>query len=249
MNILLSNDDGVLAYGLKTLYQELSQIADVVVVAPDRNRSASSNSLSLEAPLRINQHDNGFYAVNGTPTDCVHLGITGLLKTEPDMVVAGINDGANLGDDVIYSGTVAAAIEGRFLGTPAIAVSLVGDNPTNYLTAAIAVKKIIDNISSLNLSSSNVINVNVPDLPWSEIKGFLVTRLGSRHKSESIVEQTDPRGKPIFWIGPAGKEQDAGEGTDFYAINNGYISITPIHIDLTSYKDIGYLAESLKCLN
>lgn len=246
MNILLSNDDGVSALGLQVLYDTLSQnpmIKAITVVAPDRNRSAASNSLTLESPLRVKILANGFYAVNGTPTDCVHLGITGLLKEEPDMVISGINAGANLGDDVIYSGTVAAAMEGRFLGLPAIAVSSIGED--FYQTAADAVNLLLDDLPSV-LKSSNVLNVNVPNLPMSKIKGFTVTRLGARHKAKPIIKQKDPRGVDAYWVGSAGEEQDAGEGTDFYAISQNEISITPIHTDLTCHSDVETLRKKLK---
>ena len=247
MNILLSNDDGVLAPGLQILFESLQanpRVGDITVVAPDRNRSAASNSLTIECPLRVKIQDNGFYAINGTPTDCVHLGITGLLKTEPDLVISGINAGANLGDDVIYSGTVAAAMEGRFLGLPALAISSLGEN--NYQSAAKAVNLLLNNLNDNILQSSNILNINAPDLPWEQISGFEITRLGSRHKSEPMVKQLDPRGKATYWVGPAGKEQDAGVGTDFHAVNNGFISVTPLHTDLTSHEDVKLLKQRLK---
>lgn len=236
MHILLSNDDGYLAEGLVTLADCLRDYATISVVAPDKNRSAASNSLTIEMPLRAVTMDNGFVKVDGTPTDCVHLAITGLLQSEPDMVVAGINHGANLGDDVWYSGTVAAATEGRFLGLPAIAVSLASSNPQYFETAAQVVVKLLLQLQQHPLPKDTLLNVNVPDIPLSALKGFQVTRLGQRHKSEPIIKAEDPRGRTIYWVGPPGAEQDAGVGTDFYAINNGFVSITPLQLDLTRYE-------------
>jgi 5'-nucleotidase len=242
MRILVSNDDGVLAPGLSILARALSTIADVVVVAPDRDRSGASNSLTLTSPLRINQHDNGYYAVEGTPTDCVHVAITGLLKNHPDMVVSGINSGANLGDDILYSGTVAAAMEGRFLGLPAIAVTLAGDRPTHFATAAAVAKSLVLRLKVDPLSSNTILNVNVPNLPFAEIKGYEVVRLGTRHCAEPVFKERDPRGNEIYWVGPPGAEQDAGLGTDFYAIREGKVAITPLQLDLTHYKTFDQIA-------
>lgn len=236
MKILISNDDGFLAPGLSILAKTLAEIAEVTVVAPDRNRSGASNSLSLVNPLRIMKNDNGFISVNGTPTDCVHLAVTGLLNEMPDMVVSGINEGSNLSDDVLYSGTVAAATEGRFLGLPAIAVSLQGPKCRYYESAAQVAKTLVLRLQSDPLPHDTILNVNVPDLPLSEIKGIEVTRLGTRHIAEPTIKTVDPRGRKIYWIGQPGPEQDAGPGTDFYAVNQGYISITPLHLDLTHYK-------------
>ncbi len=236
MKILISNDDGFLAPGLSTLAAELKTIADIMVVAPDRNRSGASNSLSLVNPLRMIEMENGFFSVNGTPTDCVHLAVTGLLKEMPDMVISGINEGSNLSDDVLYSGTVAAAMEGRFLGVSSIAVSLVGPKCEHYQTAARIAKNLVLRLQDHPLSKNTILNVNVPDLPLSEIRGIEVTRLGTRHRSEPAIKSIDPRGRRIYWIGQAGPEQDAGPGTDFYAVNNGFVSITPLQIDLTDYK-------------
>lgn len=241
MRILLSNDDGYQAKGLVCLARALATIAEVTVVAPDRNRSGASNSLTLDAPLRVQRADNGFFFVNGTPTDCVHLAITGLLEHEPDMVVAGINAGANLGDDVIYSGTVAAATEGRFMGLAAVAVSLVGHDPQYYETAAEVVLKLLAHMEQHSLPADTILNVNVPDLPPDQLKGLAVTRLGNRHKAEPVIRMTDPRGHPVYWIGPAGPEQDAGEGTDFHAIRMGQASITPLQIDLTRHAALASL--------
>lgn len=236
MRILISNDDGVFAPGIQALARELETIAQIIVMAPDRNRSGASNSLSLSRPLRVKQLENGQYSVEGTPTDCVHLALTGFLKQEIDLVVSGINDGGNLGDDVLYSGTVAAAMEGRYLGLPAIAVSMVGENIEYYETAAKIVKQVILKFKTERLASQTILNINVPNLPLDKIKGIEVTRLGKRHCSEPTVSALDPRGKTIYWIGAPGCASDAGQGTDFFAVNRGFVSITPIHLDMTHYK-------------
>ncbi len=241
MHILLSNDDGYLAEGLNALANALSSHADISVVAPDRNRSAASNSLTLEMPLRAYTTDNGFIKVDGTPTDCVHLAITGLLKNEPDMVFAGINHGSNLGDDVLYSGTVAAASEGRFLGLPAVAISLVGSNPVHFETAAHVAVTLLRQLIDNPLPQDSILNVNVPDVSIKDLKGYQSTRLGQRHKSEPVIQGKDPRGRIIYWVGPPGAEQDAGPGTDFYAINAGFVSVTPLQLDLTRYERINDL--------
>ena len=238
MHILLSNDDGYLAQGLLTLAQALAGNAQISVVAPDKNRSAASNSLTLELPLRAQISENGFIRVDGTPTDCVHLAITGLLEHEPDMVIAGINHGANLGDDVLYSGTVAAATEGRFLGFPAIAISLNSADPKHFATAAQVALTLIQQIQTHPLPHDTLLNINVPDIPLSDLKGYQITRLGQRHKSEPVIKAKDQRGRDIYWVGNPGSEQDAGPGTDFYAIKTGYVSITPLQLDLTRYEQI-----------
>jgi len=245
MRILLSNDDGYLAPGLLALYDSLRNIAHVDVIAPDQNRSGASNSLTLLKPLRIKYHDNGVISVDGTPTDCVHIAVTGLLEQEPDMVIAGINAGANLGDDVVYSGTVAAAMEGRFLGLPAIAVSLAGHKLLHYDSAVKAIEILVNNLQATPLPKDTLLNVNVPDLPWQDIKGFVSTRLGYRHKAEPVICDQDPRGAPIYWIGAAGAAADAGIGTDFHAVENSYISVTPIHVDLTRHQQVEALGEWL----
>jgi 5'-nucleotidase len=245
MHILISNDDGYLAQGLKQLAAALREYAQISVVAPDRNRSAASNSLTLEHPLRAITGDDGFVRVDGTPTDCVHLAITGLLDPEPDMVFAGINHGANLGDDVLYSGTVAAATEGRFLGLPAIAISLAASNPQHFATAAQVAVELLRKIQQQPLPNDTLLNVNVPDLPLTELKGMQITRLGQRHKAEPVIKSADPRGNPIYWVGPPGAEQDAGPGTDFDAIKNGYVSITPLQLDLTRFERIQSLSDWL----
>ena len=238
MRYLLSNDDGYQATGIRLLAEALEQSGEVTVVAPDRDRSAASNSLTLDAPLYIHTADNGFIYINGTPTDCIHLAITGLLDKEPDMVLSGINAGANLGDDVLYSGTVAAAMEARFLGCPAIAVSLASQEPVNFDTAVSVVLKLIESLPLMSHESELLLNVNVPDIPFEEIGAFEVTRLGNRHKSEPAIEAKDPRGRSIYWVGPVGPEQDDGTGTDFYAINHNNVSITPLQVDLTKYSVI-----------
>lgn len=238
MRILLSNDDGYLAQGLQTLAQALADYAEISVVAPDKNRSAASNSLTLELPLRAQRSENGFIRVDGTPTDCVHLAITGLLEHEPDMVIAGINHGANLGDDVLYSGTVAAATEGRFLGFPAIAISLTAAYPKHFDTAAQVAVTLMQQIINKPLPKDTLLNVNVPDVALADLKGYQVTRLGQRHKAEAVIKAQDQRGRDIYWVGPPGSAQDAGEGTDFYAIKTGYVSVTPLQLDLTRYEQL-----------
>ncbi len=236
MHLLLSNDDGYQAPGLLSLAESLAKIADITVVAPHLDRSAASNSLTLQTPLRATEVKSGWYKVDGTPTDCVHLGITGLLQNEPDMVVAGINSGPNLGDDVIYSGTVAAAMEGRYLGSPAVAVSINSFQPQYYETAAVVVRNLVAKIIDKPLPKDIILNINVPDVPIEQIRGIQTTRLGNRHKAEPAIVDQDPRGKPIFWVGAAGPEQDAGPGTDFHAISENYVSVTPLHVDLTQYS-------------
>ncbi|MFT7529375.1 MAG: 5'-nucleotidase [Gammaproteobacteria bacterium] len=241
--ILISNDDGYLAPGLAALELACQKWANITVVAPERNRSGASNSLTLDSPLRLNRAGSGYWYVDGTPTDCVHLAITGLMTDPPDMVIAGINAGPNLGDDVLYSGTVAAAMEGRFLGFPAIAVSLAGSPPVNYESAARVVSDLIGYLKSNPLPSDTILNINVPDVTYQEMQGFCATRLGHRHKSEPVVKQLDPTGREIYWVGPPGPEQDAGEGTDFSAIKENKISVTPIKVDLTKHEQ----REELSC--
>lgn len=237
MKILISNDDGVHAIGIHTLANEIAKIAEVTVIAPDRNRSGASNSLSLQVPVRVCQLSNGYYSVTGTPTDCVHLAVTGMLDTKFDMVISGINAGANLGDDVIYSGTVAAASEGRVLGLPSVAFSLAGKDPQkNYETAAIVARQIIEHIEEMPLAPATILNINIPDVSFEELKGFELTRLGKRHPAQQAIKAKDPRGYPVYWIGASGEEEDAGPGTDFGAIKENFVSITPIKIDMTSYS-------------
>ncbi len=240
MKILVSNDDGYLATGINVLADALAQVADVVVFAPDRNRSAASNSLTLDSPLRVSEVAENRYKVDGTPSDCVHLALTGFLDHEPDLVVSGINHGANLGDDVIYSGTVAAAMEGRFLGLPSIAVSLVGSGSrlTHFETAARVATELVLKLDRATLAPDVVLNVNVPDIPYDDLAGVHATRLGFRHKAEQLLTDKDPRGRPIYWVGPPGPGQDAGEGTDFFAIEQGAATVTPLKVDLTRHDAV-----------
>ena len=249
MNILLSNDDGAHALGIKVLYDELIKFASTLVVAPDRNCSGASNSLTLLNPLRTQALDNGFISVNGTPTDCVHLGISQLMDPLPDIVVAGINSGANLGDDTLYSGTVAAATEGRHMGMPALAVSLVGKDDKHYQTAAIVTAKVIQRLVEHPLPADQILNINVPDIPLSQLKGIKVTRLGHRHKAETMKKMQDPWKRDIYWYGSLGQELDAGEGTDFHAIANDYASITPLTVDMTAYKSLSSMSEWINDLS
>lgn len=248
MRILLSNDDGYLAPGLATLARAMARFGDITVVAPERDRSGASNSLTLTRPLRVRQGDNGFYYMDGTPTDCVHTAITGLMPDEPDMVIAGINRGANLGDDVLYSGTVAAAMEGRFLGKPAVAVSLAGHRARHFETAAHYAVRLVEQLVRDPLPADTILSVNVPDLPLADIKGIEATRLGHRHKAEPVIRAADPHGEPIYWIGAPGAEADAGPGTDFHAIRNDCVSITPLQVDLTRYTAIDQVSSWLKRL-
>ena len=241
MHILLSNDDGYRSPGLSALADALREVATCTVVAPDRDRSGASNSLTLTHPLRAERQDNGFISVEGTPTDCVHLAINGLLEETPDMVIAGINMGPNMGDDVLYSGTVAAAMEGRFLGLPAIAVSLAGKR--HYATAGRVARRLIEHMHQAPLPGDTILNVNVPDCAHEDLAGWRETRLGNRHRSEPALEVRDPRGRPCYWIGPPGPEQDAGPGTDFDAIARGMVSVTPIGTDLTRHDALARLGE------
>jgi len=236
MHFLLSNDDGYQSPGIELLAVALATLGQVSVVAPDRNRSGASNSLTLEAPLYARTARNGFIYVNGTPTDCVHIAITGLLDNEPDMVISGINAGANLGDDVLYSGTVAAAMEGRFLGVPAMSVSLTSTNPQHYPTAVEVTLRLVKSLLTSLPRKDLLLNVNVPDVPYAELTGFAITRLGQRHKSEPAIHATDPHGYPVYWVGPVGPEQDTGTDTDFHAIRQKRVSITPLQVDLTRYS-------------
>lgn len=235
INILISNDDGVSAPGIEILAGIIAIENHVTVVAPDSNRSGSSHALTLTNPIRCERLHNGFYSVSGTPCDCVHLGSHRLMKQKPDMVISGINKGANLGDDVLYSGTVAAAMEGRNMGFPAVAISLAGKESIHYATAAEVMRRLLSRLKDFSLSSNIILNVNVPDLPLSDIQGYLLTRLGCRHRADTIVPALDPVGNDVFWIGPPSEPQDVGEGTDFDAIERGYVSITPLAVDFTAY--------------
>ncbi|MHC8440999.1 MAG: 5'/3'-nucleotidase SurE [Candidatus Eutrophobiaceae bacterium] len=249
MRVLLSNDDGYQSPGIGELADALSDLVDVVVVAPDRDCSGASHSLTLDRPLRVGQDHRGFHYVNGTPTDCVHLALTGLLEKEPDMVIGGINSSANLGDDVVYSGTVAVAMEGRLLGFPSLALSLAVNGhgqASRYDNAIKAVLPLLETFLSNMPLDPMVLNLNIPDLPPSKIKGYEITRLGQRHRAEPIQIMQDPKGHSVYWIGPAGAEQDAGPGTDFNAIRAGRISVTPLQFDLTAYNGIDALHDLLK---
>ncbi len=239
MRILLSNDDGYFAPGIGVLAEALADLALITVVAPERDRSGASNSLTLDRPLRLRQAANGFYFVNGTPTDCVHLAVTGMLEHLPDMVISGINLGANMGDDTIYSGTVAAATEGYLLGVPSIAVSLASHQAAHFETAAMVVRRMVERCLQSPFGEPVLLNVNVPDVPAGALRGVRVTRLGKRHKAEGVVRQISPRGETVYWVGAAGPAQDAGEGTDFHAVENGFASVTPLQIDLTHGAQIG----------
>ncbi len=245
MKILVSNDDGYQSPGLLALAEALLVLGEVEIVAPERDRSGASNSLTLDVPLRATRMGNGVTRVDGTPTDCVHLALTGLLESEPDLVVSGINLGPNLGDDILYSGTVAAATEGRFLGLPAIAVSVDSHQPAHLDTAARVAVLLVKRLQAEPLDSNLILNVNVPDLPYGDLKGFVATRLGNRHKAEPVVMSRDPRGRTIYWVGPAGSEQDAGPGTDFHAVRSGYVSVTPLHVDLTRHSVLEGLGQWL----
>ncbi|GGF85184.1 5'/3'-nucleotidase SurE [Alteromonas lipolytica] len=238
MKILLSNDDSVFAKGIAVMHGALAKQHEVTVIAPDRNCSGASNALSLHQPLRIQQMENGFYAVNGTPSDCVHLGVNSFMQEDPELVVSGINHGANLGDDVIYSGTVAAATEGRYMGLPAIAVSLCNYDGGYFETAARVVVEVIEKLMTHPLPANQILNINVPNVPYEQLAGVKVTRQGRRHRAESMVEARDAFGRPIYWYGPAGAEQDAGPGTDFHAVANGYCSVTPLSVDMTARESI-----------
>jgi 5'-nucleotidase len=237
VKILISNDDGYRAEGIHRLRAALATLAEVTVVAPDRNRSGASNSLTLDVPLRVFESEPGVYFVPGTPTDCVHLAISGLFDYEHDMVVSGVNDGANLGDDVLYSGTVAAAVEGRFLGLPTIAVSLCtsGAGGGHFRTGAEVARVLVAQLLKSPLQRALILNVNVPDVPYEQLRGFRASRLGYRHRSAPVMPAHDPRGRPVYWVGPAGPEQDAGPGTDFDTVAKGFVSVTPLQVDLTRH--------------
>lgn len=233
MRILLSNDDGYFAPGLAQLASSVASLGHITIVAPERNRSGASNSLTLDRPLYVRQAANGFYYVSGTPTDCVHLAVTGLLDRQPDMVLSGINLGSNMGDDTIYSGTVAAATEGYLLGVPSIAFSLASQDGKHFETAGRVAHELVQRFKDHPVSGPMLLNVNIPDIPYEEIRGVQITRLGRRHKAEPAVKSITPRNETVYWIGAAGPAADAGEGTDFYATEHGWVSITPLQIDLT----------------
>ncbi|MDO8933682.1 MAG: 5'/3'-nucleotidase SurE [Rhodocyclaceae bacterium] len=245
MRILLSNDDGYFAPGIEALDKALAGVAEIVVVAPECDRSGASNSLTLDRPLSLRRAASGYSYVNGTPTDCVHLAVTGMLDQLPDMVVSGINLGANMGDDTIYSGTVAAATEGYLLGIPAIAVSLASKRGAHFATAGRVARELVERHLRQGFAAPVLLNVNVPDVPYEELRGIRVTRLGRRHKAEGVVRQTTPRHETVYWVGAAGEAADAGEGTDFHAVANGYVSVTPLQIDLTHVGQIGAVKDWL----
>ncbi|WP_374276764.1 5'/3'-nucleotidase SurE [Azonexus sp.] len=233
MRILLSNDDGYFAPGLAALAEALARFGEIVVVAPEQNRSGASNSLTLDRPLMLKKAPSGFYFVNGTPTDCVHLAVTGMLDELPDIIVSGINLGANMGDDTIYSGTVAAATEGYLLGIPSFAVSLTSFEGRHFTTAARVAASLVERFIENPISEPVLLNVNVPDIPYEQLRGVEVTRLGRRHKAEPVVRMKSPRNETVYWVGAAGAAADAGPGTDFNAVERGFASLTPLQIDLT----------------
>ena len=244
MRILLSNDDGYFAPGLEHLARALAAHGEITVVAPERDRSGASNSLTLDRPLMVRRAPNGFFFVNGTPTDCVHLAVTGLLDHEPDVVISGINLGANMGDDTIYSGTVAAATEGYLLGVPSFAISLTSKTAAHFETAAAVAVELVER-HQRNPAGRWLLNINVPDLPRASVPGYRITRLGRRHKAEKVIKAQNPRGEVVYWVGAAGAAADAGEGTDFHAVDAGYVSVTPLQIDLTNREQLVGVADWL----
>ena len=246
MRILVSNDDGYLAPGLQALADAVRPFGEIFVVAPEQNHSGASNSLTLNRPLSVHRGANGFLFVNGTPTDCVHIALTGLLAERPDLVVSGINDGQNMGDDTIYSGTVAAAMEGYLFGIPSIAFSLVEKGHAQLATAAAIAAQLVGRIARQPLSSPCLLNVNIPNLVQDAIRGVAVTRLGKRHPSEPVIRAQSPRGDTIYWVGPSGLAKDAAEGTDFHAVANGFVSLTPLQIDLTDTAQVPAVRDWLR---
>ena len=245
MRILVSNDDGYFSPGIALLAERLAPLGEITVVAPERDRSGASNSLTLDRPLLVRRAANGFRYVNGTPTDCVHLALTGLVDPPPDIVVSGINFGANMGDDTIYSGTVAAATEGYLFGIPSIAVSLASKAGRNFETAAAVAVQLVERFGRAPIREAVLLNVNVPDIPLAELGGIEVTRLGRRHRAEPVVQMRTPRGESAYWIGAAGGEQDAGPGTDFHTVTAGRVSVTPLQIDLTLHPQLPLVREWL----
>lgn len=250
MKILVCNDDGYRAPGLRALREALQGLAELTVVAPERNHSGASNALTLEVPLRVTEVEPHFFFVTGTPTDCVHLAISGLFDFEFDMVVSGINNGENLGDDVLYSGTVAAAIEGRFLGLPTVAFSLrrPTEGEMDYSAAAGVARRVVQQLIAQPLAQNTILNVNVPHRPASELRGFQACRLGHRHRAERVQPGQDPRGRPIYWVGPAGEGKDEGPGTDFFAVAEGFVAVTPLQVDLTRHESLPVVREWLTTL-
>ncbi len=245
MKILVSNDDGYFAPGITLLAEALRRLGDVTVVAPERDRSGASNSLTLDRPLTVRQGANGYYSVNGTPTDCVHIAVTGLLEFMPDVVVSGVNLGANMGDDTIYSGTVAAAAEGYLLGIPSLALSLASKTGEHFESAIGVALELLERLKRAPLGEPVLLNVNVPDLAPAELRGIEITRLGRRHKAEPVVKLKTPRGETAYWIGPAGGAADAGPGTDFYAVEAQRVSVTPLRMDLTHNAQLAVAREWL----
>ena len=248
MLILIANDDGYLSPGIRALAGAMRDLGRAIIVAPDRNRSGASNSLTLSRPVPVNRHEKDIFSLEGTPTDCVNIALSGLLEADPDMVVSGINDGPNMGDDVLYSGTVAAAIEGRNLGHPAIAISMASHEPSHYASAARVAKTLVAHLLEAPLPSDTILNVNVPDLPYEALAGWRATRLGTRHQSRNAIRQSSPRGQEIFWIGAAGDILDDGPGTDFAAVAEGFVSITPLQTDLTRHDSVTPVGEWLERL-
>lgn len=246
MRILLSNDDGYFAPGLAALAEALTGLGEIVVVAPEQNRSGASNSLTLDRPLFLKQAANGFHFVNGTPTDCVHLAVTGMLDKLPDIIVSGINHGANMGDDTIYSGTVAAATEGFLLGIPSIAISLTSFEGNNFDSAGLVARELVERFIRNPINEPVLLNVNVPDRPHAELCGMEVTRLGRRHKAEAVVKMISPRNETVYWVGAAGAAADSGDGTDFNAVDRGFVSITPLQIDLTHTAQLNAVRHWMK---
>ena len=248
MLILIANDDGYLSPGIRALRGAMGELGRAVIVAPDRNRSGASNSLTLSRPVPVTRHPEDIFSLEGTPTDCVNIALSGLLEEDPDMVVSGINDGPNMGDDVLYSGTVAAAIEGRNLGHPAIAISMADHEPVHYYAAARVARTLVARLLEAPLPSDTILNVNVPDRPYEDLAGIRATRLGTRHQSRNAIRQTSPRGQEIFWIGAAGDILDDGPGTDFAAVAEGFVSITPLQTDLTRHDSVTPVGEWLERL-
>jgi len=248
MRILISNDDGYLSPGIRALYAAMQQLGSATIVAPDRNRSGASNSLTITSPVQASQHEPSVFSMEGTPTDCVYIALNGLLEEPTDMVVSGINDGPNMGDDVLYSGTIAAAMEGRHLGYPALAVSMGTHVPTHYATAAKVTANLIAHMTEVPLPSDTILNVNVPDCEFDALKGIKATRLGTRHPAKPAIRQLNPRGETIYWLGGAGDIDDDGPGTDFGAVREGYVSVTPLQIDLTHKESVSPVATWLERL-
>ena len=248
MFILIANDDGYLSPGIRALQTAMARLGRAVIVAPDRNRSGASNSLTLSRPVSVQRHAEDIHSLEGTPTDCVNIAVSGLFEESPDIVVSGINDGPNMGDDVLYSGTVAAAIEGRHLGHPAVALSMASFEPTHYATAARVAETLVAHLFEVPLPSDTILNVNVPDRPYDELTGWHATRLGSRHPSQGAIRQRSPRGGDIFWIGPAGDVNDDGPGTDFATVAAGAVSITPLQIDLTRHDSVAPVGQWLESI-